>query len=71
MYNRRGGMRNVGPNANLTSQGIQHRDTKWLPIQTLTKPNGASVIKWEPVFSLGQAVQIAANQSKHYELPVI
>jgi len=48
-------------NAKLTSQGILHRDTRivaHLDIHS-AQEDLTSVIKWELVFSLGQAVRMA------------
>ena len=50
---------NVQYNANLTSQGIQHMDTKIVahPDINPAQQDLTSVMKWESLFSLGQAVE--------------
>ena len=49
---------NVEYNANLTSLGIQRRDTRMVAHSDINpvQQELTSVIKWESVFSLGQAV---------------
>ena len=52
------GGKNVEYNANLTSQGIQHRATRMVAHLDINpaKQDLTSVIKWELVFSLEEAV---------------
>ena len=58
MYDAEVGCTNVEYNANLTSQGIYHRTTRMVahPDINHTQQDLTSVMKWEQVFSLGQAV---------------